>query len=143
MLISFVSQMLVEEMNILTTVFMRYDNQKIIYPNSVLSMRPIANYYRSPDMGESIDFCVHIATPMEKIATMKDKIRRYKLQRHIDLFLFFSFSLSQTIGKQALCSCFELGRVRVYCLESNSNYESKLLTFIFGHPLICKYIYFI
>ena len=77
-LISFDSQMVVEEMNILTTIFMRYDNQRIIYPNSVLSTRPIANYYRSPDMGDSVDFCVHISTPMEKISSMKDKIKRYR-----------------------------------------------------------------
>ncbi|XP_022731931.1 mechanosensitive ion channel protein 10-like [Durio zibethinus] len=41
-------QMVVEEMNILTTVFLRYDNEKIIYPNSVLATKPISNFYRSP-----------------------------------------------------------------------------------------------
>ncbi|KAA8537461.1 hypothetical protein F0562_026852 [Nyssa sinensis] len=70
-------QMVVEEMNILTTVFLRYDNQKIMYPNSVLATKPISNYYRSPDMGDAIDFCIHISTPMEKIATMKERITRY------------------------------------------------------------------
>lgn len=70
-------QMVVEEMNILTTVFLRFDNQKIIYPNSVLSTKPISNYYRSPDMGDAIDFCIHISTPVEKIALMKERIIRY------------------------------------------------------------------
>ncbi|KAL7117614.1 hypothetical protein ACP275_03G082300 [Erythranthe tilingii] len=70
-------QMVVEEMNILTTVFLKFDNHKIYYPNSVLSTKPIHNYYRSPDMGDSIDFCVHISTPGEKIATMKENIIRY------------------------------------------------------------------
>ncbi|CAN4094040.1 unnamed protein product [Withania somnifera] len=69
--------MVVEEMNILTTIFLRFDNQKIIYPNSVLSTKPISNYYRSPDMGDAIDFCIHISTPMEKIALMKERIIRY------------------------------------------------------------------
>jgi len=68
--------MVVEETNILTTVFLRYDNQKIIYPNSVLATKPIANYYRSPDMGDAIDFCVHVATPLEKISTMKERITK-------------------------------------------------------------------
>ncbi|URE40999.1 Late embryogenesis abundant protein [Musa troglodytarum] len=67
-------QMVVEEMNILTTVFLRYDNQKITYPNSVLATKPIGNFYRSPDMGESIDFCVHVATPVEKLAIMRERI---------------------------------------------------------------------
>lgn len=70
-------QLIVEEMNILTTIFLRYDNQKISYPNSVLATKPISNYYRSPDMGDAIDFCIHISTPVEKIATMKEKITRY------------------------------------------------------------------
>ncbi|KAL7228718.1 hypothetical protein ACSBR2_007422 [Camellia fascicularis] len=67
-------QMVVEEMNILTTVFLRLDNQKIIYPNSILSTKPISNDYRSRDMGDSIDFCVHIATPIEKIAIIRQRI---------------------------------------------------------------------
>ncbi|MQL91778.1 hypothetical protein Taro_024397 [Colocasia esculenta] len=70
-------QMVVEEMNILTTVFLRYDNQKITYPNHELATKTIGNYYRSPDMGESIDFCIHVATPVEKVAVMKQRIRGY------------------------------------------------------------------
>lgn len=69
--------MVVEEMNILTTVFLRYDNLKVIIPNSVLATKLIHNFYRSPDMGESVEFCVHIATPAETIATMKQRIIRY------------------------------------------------------------------
>ncbi|RWW81132.1 hypothetical protein BHE74_00010505 [Ensete ventricosum] len=69
--------MVVEEMNILTTVFLRYDNQKITYPNSVLATKSIGNFYRSPDMGDSIDFCVHVATPVEKLALMRERIIRF------------------------------------------------------------------
>ncbi|KAI8027909.1 Mechanosensitive ion channel protein 8 [Camellia lanceoleosa] len=69
--------MIAEEMNILTTVFLRFDNQKIIYPNSTLSMKPISNYYRSPDVGDTIELCVHIATPIEKIAIIRQRIISY------------------------------------------------------------------
>lgn len=68
--------MVVEEMNILTTVFLRYDNQKIIIPNSVLATKAISNYYRSPDMGDAVEFFIHIATPAEKIAVIKQRITR-------------------------------------------------------------------
>ncbi|PKI59833.1 hypothetical protein CRG98_019781 [Punica granatum] len=67
-------QMIVEEMDIMTTIFLRYDNQKIMYPNSVLSQKAIGNYYRSPDMGDAVEFYVHLSTPAEKIALMKQKI---------------------------------------------------------------------
>ncbi|KAL8139369.1 hypothetical protein V2J09_005390 [Rumex salicifolius] len=53
-------QMVVEEMNIWTTVFLRYDNQKIIFPNYILFMKPIGNFNRSPDMGDAVEFCCHI-----------------------------------------------------------------------------------
>ncbi|CAA2957238.1 mechanosensitive ion channel 10-like [Olea europaea subsp. europaea] len=46
-------QMIVEEMNLLTTVFLKFDNEKTYYPNSVLATKPISNFYRSPDMGDS------------------------------------------------------------------------------------------
>lgn len=67
-------QMIVEEMNILTTSFLRYDNQKIIFPNSVLATKAIHNFYRSPDMGDAVEFCLHICTPPEKIAIMRQRI---------------------------------------------------------------------
>ncbi|XVF79092.1 hypothetical protein PTKIN_Ptkin14bG0191600 [Pterospermum kingtungense] len=70
-------QMVVEEMNILTTIFLRYDNQKIIIPNSVLATKAINNYYRSPDMGDAVEFCIHVKTPAEKIGLMKQRIVSY------------------------------------------------------------------
>ncbi|GKE55853.1 mechanosensitive ion channel protein 10-like protein [Tanacetum coccineum] len=69
-------QLIVEEMNILTTVFLRYDNEKIYYPNSVLSTKPISNFYRSPDMGDSVEFSIDFATSIEKIGQLKEKIKK-------------------------------------------------------------------
>ncbi|CAD5184762.1 unnamed protein product [Musa acuminata subsp. malaccensis] len=70
-------QMIVEEMNILTTIFLRYDNQKVSYPNGVLATLPIGNIYRSPDMGDAVDFSVHVSTPVEKLALMKERIMAF------------------------------------------------------------------
>ena len=61
-------------MNILTTVFLKYDNQNVTYPNSVLATKPISNYQRSPHMGDEVNFCIHISTPLDKVATMKKRI---------------------------------------------------------------------
>lgn len=72
----FAWQLLVEEMNILTTVFLKLDNEKIYYPNSVLATKPISNYYRSPNMGDSVEFSIDFATPVEKIALLKEKIKK-------------------------------------------------------------------
>ena len=77
--------MVVEEMNILTTVFLRYDNEKIFYPNSVLATKPISNFYRSPEMSDSVEFAVDFSTSMESIAALKARIKAYVL--HIFLKL--------------------------------------------------------
>ncbi|EEF41093.1 conserved hypothetical protein [Ricinus communis] len=67
----------IEEMNILTTIFLRADNMKIVYPNSVLATKPIGNFYRSPDMGDAVEFFIHVSTPAEKIAIMKQRITSF------------------------------------------------------------------
>ncbi|KAF5205135.1 Mechanosensitive ion channel protein [Thalictrum thalictroides] len=70
-------QMIVEEMNILTTVFLRYDNEKIFYPNSTLSTKPISNFYRSPEMADTIDFTIDVSTSMDNINALKKHIQVY------------------------------------------------------------------
>lgn len=67
--------MMVEEMNILTTVFLKLNNEKVYYPNSVLATKPISNYYRSPDMGDYVEFSIDFVTPIERIGMLKDKIK--------------------------------------------------------------------
>ncbi|KAK2994023.1 hypothetical protein RJ640_018780 [Escallonia rubra] len=74
------TQMIVEEMNILTTVFLKFDNEKIYYPNSVLATKPISNFYRSPEMGDSLEFSIDFMTPVEKIGTLKETIKKYLVE---------------------------------------------------------------
>lgn len=69
--------MIVEEMNILTTVFLKFDNEKIFYPNSVLLTKPISNFYRSPEMSDSVEFAVHVSTSIETIGALKARIKVY------------------------------------------------------------------
>ncbi|KAM0058928.1 putative mechanosensitive ion channel MscS, LSM domain superfamily [Helianthus debilis subsp. tardiflorus] len=70
-------QLIVEEMNILTTVFLKWDNEKVYFPNSTLSTRAISNHYRSPDMWDSVDFFIHVTTPPETIAVMRQRITNF------------------------------------------------------------------
>ncbi|XP_062091117.1 mechanosensitive ion channel protein 10-like [Humulus lupulus] len=70
-------QMVVEEMNILSTVFLRYDNEKIFYPNSVLATKPISNFYRSPEMGDAVEFAVDFSTSIETIGALKERLKTY------------------------------------------------------------------
>ncbi|KAI7730589.1 hypothetical protein M8C21_021113 [Ambrosia artemisiifolia] len=70
-------QVVVEEVNILTTVFLRYDNEKIYYPNSILATKAISNFNRSPEMGDSVEFDLDVSTSMENILALKAKIKAY------------------------------------------------------------------
>ncbi|KAL9252212.1 Mechanosensitive ion channel protein 10-like protein [Drosera capensis] len=69
--------MLVEEMNILTTVFLKWDKEKVYYPNAVLSTKAIGNYYRSPDQVDSLEFSIDFRTPLSKIGEIKERIKKY------------------------------------------------------------------
>lgn len=69
--------MIVDEMDILTTVFLKTDNEKVYYPNAVLATKPISNFNRSPEMGDSVDFVLDFSTSVEKIAELKAKIKAY------------------------------------------------------------------
>ncbi|GKV12010.1 hypothetical protein SLEP1_g23216 [Rubroshorea leprosula] len=71
-------QMVVEEMNLLTTVVLKYDNEKIYYPNAVLATKPIGNFYKSPDMSDSIELAVDISTTVDQIKALKEKIENYE-----------------------------------------------------------------
>ncbi|KAL3747155.1 hypothetical protein ACJRO7_016005 [Eucalyptus globulus] len=67
----------VEEMNIMTTVFLTKDGEKKSYPNSVLASKPISNYSRSANMSESLEFVVDLSTSVESLEALTNKIREY------------------------------------------------------------------
>lgn len=64
--------MIVEEMKILTTVFIRFDHEKIYYPNAQLLTKPISNQSRRTNMSEKIQFSIGVST-LEKDV---DKLRK-------------------------------------------------------------------
>uniref|UniRef100_A0A1J3EPA9 Mechanosensitive ion channel protein n=1 Tax=Noccaea caerulescens TaxID=107243 RepID=A0A1J3EPA9_NOCCA len=72
--------LLVEQIDLLTTVFLKIDNEKVFYPNATLISKPISNFYRSPDMGDSIEFSIAFSTPASKIPIIKEKIAEYLVQ---------------------------------------------------------------
>lgn len=61
-------------MNILTTTFLKANNEMVYFPNSVLSTKTISNFYRSPDMGDTVEFSI-VLTPVEKIDMLRKKLK--------------------------------------------------------------------
>ena len=68
--------MVVEEMKLLTTIFLSDDGEKIIYPNSVLTTKPIGNFYRSPPMGDFVEFAIDFSTSTQTLDALKERIKR-------------------------------------------------------------------
>lgn len=68
--------MTVEEMNILSTSFLKNDNELVYYPNSVLANKPISNFNRSPEMADSVEFSVDFSTSIQTIAALKARITK-------------------------------------------------------------------
>ena len=67
---------MVEEMNILNTVFLKLNMEKVYYPNSVLSTKAISNYYRSPNMQDIVEFHIAFSTTVERIGMLKERIKQ-------------------------------------------------------------------
>ncbi|XP_041997942.1 mechanosensitive ion channel protein 10-like isoform X1 [Salvia splendens] len=71
-------QMVVDEMNILTTIFLKGNNEKLYYPNAILATKAISNYNRSPEMmGDAVEFAVDFTTSVESLASLRAKIKGY------------------------------------------------------------------
>ncbi|XP_048133995.1 mechanosensitive ion channel protein 10-like [Rhodamnia argentea] len=70
-------QLVVKKMTILTTTFVRSDGEKIYYPNSVLATKPISNFNRSDNMGDSVEFTVDFSTSVDSIAELKEQVKKY------------------------------------------------------------------
>ncbi|KAK9904456.1 hypothetical protein M0R45_000681 [Rubus argutus] len=68
--------LIVEEMNILTTVFSKLNKDKVYYPNSVLSTLPISNCKGNSDTGDVVEFSIAFAS-VDKIYGLKEGIKRY------------------------------------------------------------------
>ncbi|CAN1240194.1 Mechanosensitive ion channel protein 10 [Linum grandiflorum] len=53
------------------------DGVQIYYPNSILLTKPISNFYRSPEMSDTVEFSVDISTPMDTINSLRKVIQLY------------------------------------------------------------------
>ncbi|KAK9741576.1 hypothetical protein RND81_03G114400 [Saponaria officinalis] len=134
--------MIVEEMNILTTVFLKVDKEKVYYPNSVLATKAIGNYYRSPDQGDTVEFSIDYRTPLPKIAQLKERIKLYVEQNphqwhsthnlvvknieninKINMILFFNHTMNFQDYQE------KLSRRTVLVLELKNIFDSLEITY--------------
>ena len=66
--------MIVEEINILYTVFVPFNNAKVSHPNWQLSSKPISNDSKHPGMSEKIEFSIDVYTRIETIDQLRTRV---------------------------------------------------------------------
>ncbi|GAB4842488.1 hypothetical protein Ancab_012462 [Ancistrocladus abbreviatus] len=72
------SEMEVKRMGVLTTTFLKIGSkEEAIYPNSLLSSKPIVNLREDPDPTDSLEFSVDKNTKKEQIEKLDEKIKAY------------------------------------------------------------------
>ncbi|KAK6282920.1 hypothetical protein POUND7_016745 [Theobroma cacao] len=67
-------ELVVNKINIFSTVFLRNDNQIIIYPNAILWTKSVSNFRLSPPTRDKIEFDIFILSPEEQIIAMEQRI---------------------------------------------------------------------
>lgn len=67
-------QLVVEEIGLLKTVFLKDNNENVNCLNSVLLTKSISNLNRSSDLRDTLEIIVSSATSSESIAALKLKI---------------------------------------------------------------------
>ncbi|GJS18970.1 hypothetical protein Tco_0413442, partial [Tanacetum coccineum] len=70
--------MVLEKLEVLNNIKGRHKKSldKDILPEFDLSTKPISNFYRSPDMGDSVEFSIDFEALTEKIRQLKEKIKK-------------------------------------------------------------------
>ncbi|KAI8912735.1 Mechanosensitive ion channel-domain-containing protein, partial [Gorgonomyces haynaldii] len=71
------SNYIVSELNLLTTVLIRSDGQKVYAPNNQLATKFIHNIRRSAAMAEAIEFQVSVDTPDDKLHLLEKKLNAF------------------------------------------------------------------
>ena len=78
--------LIVYKINLLSTVFRRFDGQEVYWPNSQLAQKPVYNIRRSPHQSEIIETYVDLMTPSYKIEQFREAIRMHLASEHKDWY---------------------------------------------------------
>lgn len=69
--------LMVEEMKIMSTMFLNNSGEHITYPNFILINKPISNVHRSPDQWDAIECQILAHTSLEKLSILRSRINKY------------------------------------------------------------------
>ncbi|WCJ42758.1 Mechanosensitive ion channel family protein [Euphorbia peplus] len=70
-------EMIVDEERMLSTKFLKANGEKVYYPNAILFSKPISNLYRSPPMGDIVQFAIDLSTPIHILEQFQQRIGIY------------------------------------------------------------------
>ncbi|KAH8550900.1 Mechanosensitive ion channel-domain-containing protein [Umbelopsis sp. PMI_123] len=94
--------LLVANMGIMSTTFIRSDGQEINAPTTVLMTKFIHNIRRSGNMGESIYIDVHFNTPTEKLLELSNRLQDFLAANSRDFQPGFNIKINEIVQLNSL-----------------------------------------
>lgn len=79
----------VQRVDLLTTVFRRWNCQELYYANHILITQPITNLARSPDQWERVDFVLPSRVGEEQLDLIRDRLSEFFRSNNVDFFAHF------------------------------------------------------
>lgn len=116
-----VENLVVSQLNVLSTTFVKYDGLFVIVPNTILNTKSIINIRRSTLLSESFFVNVKYDTPVQKLELLKYNISLF-LRSHPNFyteFFFFNYHLLEDCNKLTL-------RIFIQYIENWQEYDRYL-----------------
>lgn len=81
--------LVVQHVNLLTTIFKRWNGQEVYFANHFLIEKPITNLSRSPDQWERVDFTLPSNVNEDQLDVMRDRFGEFFKLNNADFFNAF------------------------------------------------------
>ena len=79
----------VQQVNLMTTVFKRWNCQELYFANHILIEKPVTNLSRSPDQWERVDFTLPSSANEQQLDTLRDGFSAFFRENNADFFSTF------------------------------------------------------
>lgn len=81
--------LVVQQVNLLTTIFKRWNSHELYFANHILVEKPITNLSRSPDQWERVDFILPSSVNDRQLDALRDSFADFFKENNSDFFTTF------------------------------------------------------
>jgi small-conductance mechanosensitive channel len=129
--------LVVQQVNLLTTIFKRWNSQELYFANHILVEKPVTNLSRSPDQWERVDFVLPSTVNEQQLDSIRDSFADFFRENNADFFSTFDMRAIVAADSGKADSDLEYIKftIRVRCRPTNDaekqwNRHSRLLKLV-------------